>query len=49
MWKCKNEFSGESELKLLIDNGQEVTCKTVFDQVKQGDKLALIVVEKVYF
>ena len=43
------EFTGESELKYLIDNGQEVTAKTVFDQAKLGDKLATIVVEKLYF
>jgi glucokinase len=43
------EFSGESDLKWLIDDGQEVTAKTVFDQAKRGDRLAAIVVEKFYF
>lgn len=33
-------FEEESELKFLIDDGQEVTAKTVFDLAKQGDKLA---------
>lgn len=42
-------FSGESELKWLIDDGQEVTAKTVFDQAKRGDKLALIAVDKFYY
>ncbi|MEH7155743.1 ROK family glucokinase [Neobacillus drentensis] len=42
-------FAGESELKWLIDDGQEVTAKTVFDYAKRGDKLALIVVDKFYF
>lgn len=43
------KFSGESELKWLIDDGQEVTAKTVFDHAKRGDKLALIVVDKFYY
>jgi glucokinase len=43
------EFSGASELKWLIDDGQEVTAKTVFDQAKRDDKFALIVLEKLNF
>ncbi|MGJ7919091.1 ROK family glucokinase [Neobacillus sp. LXY-4] len=43
------QFAGESKLKWLIDDGQEVTAKTVFDQAKLGDRLALIVVDKFYF
>ncbi|ULT59005.1 ROK family glucokinase [Neobacillus drentensis] len=42
-------YAGESELKWLIDDGQEVTAKTVFDQAKKEDKLALIVVDKFYY
>jgi glucokinase len=42
-------FSGESHLKFLIDDGQEVTAKTVFDQAKLGDQFSLIVVEKFYY
>ncbi|WHY69049.1 ROK family glucokinase [Neobacillus sp. SuZ13] len=42
-------YAGESELKWLIDDGQEVTAKTVFDHAKRGDKLSLIVVDKFYF
>lgn len=43
------EFAGESELKWLIDDGQEVTAKTVFDQAKRGDRLAVIVLDKFYY
>ncbi|MFC7391622.1 ROK family glucokinase [Scopulibacillus cellulosilyticus] len=43
------KFTGKSELKRLIDDGQEVTSKAVFDQAKQGDKLALTVLDKLYF
>ena len=42
-------YAGESELKWLIDDGQEVTAKTVFDQAKKEDKLALIVIDKFYY
>ncbi len=30
----------DSQLKVLIDNGEEVTAKTVFDLAKEGDALA---------
>ncbi|MCT2536532.1 ROK family glucokinase [Aquibacillus koreensis] len=43
------EYAGDSELKALIDDGQEVTAKTVFDQAKAEDPLAKIVVDKFYF
>jgi glucokinase len=43
------KFAGESELKWFIDDGQEVTSKTVFDLAKQEDRLAAIVVDKFYF
>jgi len=42
-------YAGGSELKWLIDDGQEVTAKTVFDQAKRGDQLAAIVVDKFYY
>ncbi|PFO01488.1 glucokinase [Bacillus sp. AFS076308] len=42
-------YAGDSELKWLIDDGQEVTAKTVFDQTKRGDQLAVIVVDKFYY
>ncbi|MBM7571674.1 ROK family glucokinase [Aquibacillus albus] len=43
------EFDRNSVLKGLINEGQEVTAKTVFDQAKQGDPLAEQVVNKFYF
>lgn len=43
------KFAGDSELKWLIDDGQEVTAKTVFDQAKRRDKLAVIVADKFYY
>ena len=38
-----DEYAGDAELKRLIDDGEEVTAKTVFDLAKEGDELALIV------
>ena len=38
-----DEYAGEAELKKLIDNGEDVTAKTVFDLAKEEDELALIV------
>ncbi|WP_163538082.1 ROK family glucokinase [Gracilibacillus sp. YIM 98692] len=40
------EYAGDSKLKWFIDDGQEVTAKTVFDQAKKGDQLAEMVVDK---
>ncbi|MCQ8265805.1 ROK family glucokinase [Streptococcus suis] len=37
------EYAGNSQLKNLIDDGQDVTAKDVFDLAKEGDDLALIV------
>ena len=37
-----DEYEGDAALKRLIDNGEEVTAKTVFDLAKEGDDLALI-------
>jgi glucokinase len=42
-------YVGDSRLKWMIDDGQEVTAKTVFDQAKVNDPLANIVVDKFYF
>ncbi len=42
-------YDGNSELKALIDDEQEITAKTVFNQAKQGDPLAEQVVNKFYF
>ena len=38
-----DEYAGNAELKKLIDNGEDVNAKIVFDLAKEGDELALIV------
>lgn len=43
------EFAGDSKLKELLDDGQDVTSKTVFELAEDGDHLALMVVDKVAF
>lgn len=47
--QLSEEFSGTSELKDMIDDGQEVTSKVVFDQAQNDDAFALLVVDKVAF
>ncbi|WP_312251512.1 ROK family glucokinase [Streptococcus parasuis] len=37
------KYAGDAKLKQLIDDGEEVTAKDVFDLAKDGDDLALIV------
>jgi glucokinase len=44
-----DNFSGDSRLKYMIDDGQQVTAKTVFDLAKDGDVLAIKVIDKVSF
>lgn len=41
------EYSGNSTLKKMVDNGDEITSKIVFDLAKQGDFLANEVTNKV--
>ncbi|MHC5924227.1 ROK family protein, partial [Streptococcus pyogenes] len=36
-------YAGNAALKKMVDDGQEVTAKDVFDLAKEGDDLALIV------
>ena len=43
------EFAGESQLKQTLDDGDEISSKMVFDLAKEGDKLALMVVDRVCF
>lgn len=43
------QYTGESELKSLIDNGQDVTAKIVFDLAKQGDELAINIIDRFSF
>ena len=38
-----DEYAGDAELKKLIDNGEDVNAKVVFDLAKEGDELAMIV------
>lgn len=38
-----DEYAGDARLKQLIDDGDDVTAKVVFDLAKEGDELALIV------
>lgn len=38
-----DEYAGDAELKQLIDNGEDVNAKIIFDLAKAGDELALIV------
>ncbi|WP_336206880.1 ROK family protein, partial [Leuconostoc suionicum] len=43
------EYVGNSKLKKMIDDGEEVTSKIVFDLAKNGDFLANEVVNKVSY
>lgn len=48
--KLAEEFSGESELKTRLDDGQAITSKDVFELAeKENDPFALMVVDKVCF
>ncbi|HGA1255992.1 TPA: ROK family glucokinase [Streptococcus suis] len=38
-----DQYAGDAKLKQMIDDGQDVTAKDVFDWAKEGDDLALIV------
>ncbi|MCH4008010.1 ROK family glucokinase [Companilactobacillus sp.] len=42
-----SEYAGKSELKAMLDDGQDISAKDVFDLAKQDDDLALIVVDYV--
>ena len=41
------EYVGNSKLKKMIDNGEEITSKLVFDLAKKNDPLAKMVVDRV--
>lgn len=43
------EFAGQSELKQMLDNGEEISSKLVFDLAKADDALAKRVVDKVCY
>ncbi|MGQ7381882.1 ROK family glucokinase [Streptococcus suis] len=38
-----DQYAGDAKLKQMIDDGQDITAKDVFDLAKEGDDLALIV------
>ena len=38
-----DEYAGDAKLKQMIDDGQDVSAKDVFDLAKENDELALIV------
>lgn len=43
------EFAGESKLKRMLDDGQEITSKIVFDLAKEDDLLGKMVVDRVCY
>lgn len=42
-----SEYAGSSELKAMLDDGQDISAKDVFDLAKKDDDLAMIVVDYV--
>ncbi|HIY92789.1 ROK family glucokinase [Companilactobacillus sp. HBUAS56275] len=42
-----SEYAGNSELKAMLDDGQDISAKDVFDLAKKDDDLALIVADYV--
>ncbi len=43
------EFAGKSELKRMLDDGEEISSKIIFDLAKEKDTLAAMVVDKVCY
>ncbi|MFD1484319.1 ROK family glucokinase [Lacticaseibacillus baoqingensis] len=43
------EYAGDSQLKQTLDDGDEISSKIVFDCAKAGDKLALMIVDRVSY
>ena len=43
------EYAGPSTIKALLDDGQDVSSKDIFDAAKEDDPFALMVVEKVCY
>lgn len=44
--KYSDEFAGDSTLKNMIDDGRQITAKVVFDQAKEEDEFAKMVVDR---
>ncbi|WDT64628.1 ROK family glucokinase [Companilactobacillus crustorum] len=42
-----SEYAGSSELKAMLDDGQDISAKDVFDLAKENDDLAMIVADYV--
>ncbi|WP_119326015.1 ROK family glucokinase [Companilactobacillus musae] len=42
-----SEYAGDSELKAMLDDGQDISAKDVFDLAKKDDDLAVIVADYV--
>ena len=42
-----SEYAGSSELKAMLDDGQDISAKDVFDLAKKDDDLAMMVVDYV--
>ncbi|WP_125761034.1 ROK family glucokinase [Companilactobacillus hulinensis] len=42
-----SEYAGDSELKAMLDDGQDISAKDVFDLAKKDDDLALMVADYV--
>lgn len=47
--KLSEEYAGSSQLKQMIDDGQAVTSKDVFEYAESNDPFALMVVDRVCF
>lgn len=43
------EYAGNSKLKTMLDDGEEISSKLVFDMAKESDALAVKVVDRVCF
>ena len=43
------EYAGDSKLKAMLDNGEEVTSKDIFEMAQEDDPFALMVVDRVCF
>ena len=44
--EMSEEYAGDSQLKYQIDDGQKVDSKVIFDLAKEGDDLAVMVVDR---
>lgn len=47
--RLSEEYSGESQLKFMLDDGQDVSSKEIFSLAELNDPLALKVIDKVCF